>query len=703
MHNTQKKEKVMRNAMGKMVSPHRIFILAAVAVAICFATIAVAQENESQSEEARKSLDLGKITVTAQKQEENVQEIPMSVSVMTGADVEDRMIESVVDAANFVPNLMMFQQEGSGNNTPTMRGITAPPESFTVSTGLYIDGVPQVSGVGYEAEMVDIQRIEVLRGPQGTIYGKGAEAGAINIITRQPDNEFRGRLSLEGGEDEKGRFTLNLNGPILKDKLFFGLSGVYYTKDGFIENTATGEMINDREHWFGRGLIRWTPLDRLDITLTVSHLKYDDGEPDMALGPAGTQTFMLPPPRDRQVSSNLDGWNKSSNDIQSLKIAYDISDSFKLTSITTHRKYHQHTLNDWDGSSMTLMHATKDNDYDTTSQEFRLNYSNGRLKGLVGLYLDRDDIDIKMDVDYGAMVLNTNRNYGGETYAMFANLTYPLTMQLSLVGGLRYETEKKDFTDNNTQLKMDESWDQLSPKIALTYDITPENMVYVSVSKGYRPGGFNALAVSNPQYYTYDSETLWSYEIGSKNVFWDNKLIINASVYYMDIEDMQVNEQASPEETYLTNAATATGMGAELELTARPIDGLSLIASFGYNNIEFDEFNDVRGDYKGNQNPFAPEYTYNLGAQYRHAVSGFYARADLIGYGKMYFDKANNYSRDAYQIVNAKIGYEADSFDLYLYAKNLFDTEYNSVGYYEGFITIYSPPREVGLQLVYRF
>ena len=195
---------------------------------------------------------------------------------------------------------------------------------------------------------------------------------------------------------------------------------------------------------------------------------------------------------------------------------------------------------------------------------------------------------------------------------------------------------------------------------------------------------------------------MWSYEIGVKSAFLDNRLIINGSVYYMDIEDMQVSEHVSPMESYITNAAEATGKGVELEIMARPCDGLALMAGFGYADVEFDDFEDALGDYKDNDNPWAPEYTFNIGAQYRHC-SGFYARADLIGYGKMYFDKTNDYSRDAYEIVNAKIGYEAKHFDIYLYGKNIFDKEYDSDDYYGGMYTIYSDPGEVGLQLVYRF
>lgn len=673
-------------------------------ISCLFSIPVVAQEEEAGGNREQETMKLEAITVTAQKQEENIQEVPMSVSAMTDGHVEDRKIESVQDIADFVPNLMVFQVADSGNNVPVMRGINAPPESFRVSTGLYVDGVPELTGIGFEDGMLDIQRIEVLRGPQGTIYGKGAEAGAIKIITRSPDNEFKGKMSLEVGEDEKKQISLSVSGPIQKDKLYYSLSGLFYSKDGFIENTTTDEMINDKNHWLGKALIRWTPTDVMDISFAVSRLEYDEGEPDMQLGEGGASSFSLPSPLDRQVSSNVDGWNKSSRDSQHVKIAYELNDSLVLTSITTNRKYHQHTLNDWDGTSQTIMHALKDNEYATLSEELRLNYTNGQIKGLVGLYYDQENTDIRVNEVYysGYYTVNTNREYEGETLAAFANLSYPLTTQLSLITGLRYETEKKDFIDNNTQTTADDSWDQLTPKLAVEFNVTPKNIAYVSFSQGYRSGGFNVLAVSNPDYLTYDSETLWSYEIGSKNVFLNNKLIINGAVYYMDIKNMQVNEQASANETYLTNAAAATGIGMELEMTAHILNELTLDASYGYNNTEFDDFSDIRGNYKGNKNPFAPEYTYHFGSQYRHA-GGIYARADLVGYSKIYFDKANKYSRDAYEVVNIKIGYETDACDVYFYAENLFDKEYNSDEYYESFITIYSPPREMGLKLAYRF
>jgi len=670
------------------------------------------KEPTEEKKEAKRPVEIEQMVVTAQKQEENVQEVPMSITVFDSMDIEDKKIESIRDMADFVPNLMIYQHGAFGLNAPTMRGITARPESFRVSTGLYVDGVPVLMGPGFLNEMLDIERIEVLRGPQGTIYGKGTEAGAISIITRQPDNEFRGRVSAEGGKLLSGetgnrlkdRFTLNLSGPILKDRLFFSLAGLYYDSDGYIENTMTGHDVNDRERWFGRVHLRWTPTDKLDISLIASRLECDNGAGNMNMGENGAAMFGLPAPEDRKVTSNVEGEYEVRNDLQSLKIVYDISDSFTLTSVTTNWEYEDDPSQmDFDFSPATLMHGDKDSEYNKISQELRLNYSAERLKWLVGLYYDRDDIDMYYESisDIPMMAGVTNRDIDGDTYAVFANLTYPLTGKLSMIAGLRYEKEEQDFEDNISHLKADDSWNELSPKIALEYRFTPAIMTYVSASQGYRSGGFNVTA-TDPDYISYDEEELWSYEIGVKSAFLDNRLIINGSVYYMEIDDMQVEEAVSPMELYITNAAEATGKGVELEITARPYDGLALMAGFGYTDIEFDDFEDVLGDYEDNENPWAPEYTFNIGAQYRH-YSGFYARCDLIGYGKMYFDKANDYSRDAYEIVNAKIGYEAKDFDIYLYGKNLFDKEYDSDGYYGGFYTIYSDPGEVGLQLVYRF
>ncbi|MTI60088.1 MAG: TonB-dependent receptor [Firmicutes bacterium] len=679
---------------------------------ICFVLIALSVPiNAEESSEDEVEYELETVKVTAEKQqEEDVQEVPLSIIAFDEFDIQDKKIESVEELANYIPNLMIFNNGASAMNSPSMRGLHASVESLTTSTGMFIDGVPVLSATGFEDGLLDIERVEVLRGPQGTLYGKNTEAGAINIITRQPDNEFRGKVSVSGGKLLSGdgdsltdNLTLNLNGPLQEDKLFFSIAGQYYQKDGFIENTTTGDIMDDREKWFGKAQLRWTPSEQLDVSFVTSHLKYDDGDVKMTLGETGADMFGLPVQEDRKVSSNLEGYNKSTSNSQALNVKYNLGNSLTLTSITARRVYDDKALGDYDFSSMTLMHSGKDNEYKKISQELRLDSASEKSKWLVGLYYDDDHNKTKLvtDSDYPTMASTVNREFTGGSYSAFGQVNYNLTPKANLIGGLRYEKQKQEYKNNISNTKTDDSWNGISPKIAYEYNLTPSFMTYASISKGYRSGGFNTIAPDS-EYISYDEEKLWSYEIGAKRTFFKNRLVFNGCLYYMDISDMQVTEAISPNESYLTNAAEATSKGVELDMTARVSRNLTLIAGYGYNDIKFDNFKDALGNYKGNRNPYAPEYNFNIGAQYRHQT-GFYARTDLIGYGEMYFDKANEYSRDAYEIVNAKIGYETENYDVYIYGKNIFDKEYNSYGYYSGYYTIYSDPGEIGLGLTYRF
>ena len=651
------------------------------------------------------------VSVTAPKRKESARDVPMSITVFGRQDIEAGQIGSVAEITDFVPNAMIFENGVAGFNTTSIRGIHADPATRSVSSALFVDGVPILTPIGYTAGIVDIARIEILRGPQGALYGRNTEAGAINIVSRQYGNSFDGalsarigrRLSTESDDHNTGTINVNIGGPIRKDRLFFGIAGQYDRKDGFIENTLTGDAENDREHRFGRGSLRWTPTDDLAIRLAASLLQRDDGGPSMSLTAAGAARLGLPAPRDRRVSSNAGAYNEGRSELESLHIAYDINDLLQLTSVSARRVYRDDTLADLDFSSRTLNHEKKNNRYRTLSQELRLDYTAGGLDWMIGLGYDDDHTDIEYETlsDLPNMASVESHNLKGRGYAAFASFSYPLDGRLGMEGGLRWEQREMEHEDNIEQAQWEDSWAAFTPSITLKHDYNRHIMAYLSVSKGYRPGGFNIYA-TDADSRSYDEEALWSYEYGIKSAFLDDRLLIDGAVYYQEIDDMQVNEAVSATTTYLTNAAKASGMGGELEITARLGGGFSLMAGGGYNAIEFDEFKDALGDYQGNTPPFSPEYTFSVGAQYRHA-GGFYARLDLIGYGEMYPDRANEYKRDPYEIVNTKIGYEINHFDFCVYGKNIFDTEYNTNGYADGNYTIYSDPGETGVQVAYRF
>ena len=653
--------------------------------------------------QAQEVTELESITVTANKMEEDVQDVSASTTVFSTKNIEDLRIESISDVAAFTPNFMVYENGVSGANAPSMRGLYADIHSHSVSAGMYVDGVPVLNGMAYEQELLDIERIEVLKGPQGTLYGKSTEAGVVNIITRQPGNTFSGNISGEAGIDQKQKIAVALSGPIKKDKFYFGISALHDQKDGWVERVNSDNTVDDIERWYGSAKLRYTPLENLDITLKGTILKYDDGQPHLNLSPMGAAMYGLAPPEDRKTDPSFQGYNKMKTFSESLMVDWHITENLKLTSITAYRKTDFDARGDYDFNQPTLLHFFNNNSLSKLSEEFRISSSGTSIKWVAGLYGDKDEIasDYSIDSSIPGMAMNVDDDkLEGKSGSAFAHVSVPAGEKLTILGGLRYDYQEKEFKSPGYAISIDDEWSEISPKIGFEYRISPAIMTYVTVSKGYLSGGFNPYA-HDADYLSYDEEKLWSYEIGAKNTFFNNRLILNSAVFYMDIDDVQVHQLIDSARSYTTNAAKATSKGFELELAAIPVRGLTITAGFGYSDVEFDEFKDTAGDYKGNKKPYAPEYTFNLGVQYR-SITGFYCRADMTGYGEMYTDKANTYKRDAYELVNAKIGYEANNFDVYLYGKNVFDKKYDS-SYGDGFYTNYSKPAEAGVTMTYRF
>ena len=683
-------------------------LCAAGLLSVWFVAPVLAEEKEPEQkvvleDQFYATFEAQELIVTAQKQEEELKDVPVSVTVMTGYDIEDKHIDGLWSMSDHIPGLIIYDVGMSDFfAAPSMRGITAPANTFTTSVGLYIDGVPILSSPGYTSPLLDIERIEVLRGPQGTLYGKNTEAGVISIVTRQPDNEWRGKISVEAGEDNKRLVMGLVSGPLVQDKLCFSLAGQFDSKDGFIKNAYLGGYDNDRERYFGRGQLRWTPTPDWDISLMWSRYAADEGGETYTAGEAIYSMLGLPAPPPRTTSCDLRPRKEYYNDIQALKIAYDLNESTSITSITTRKMTDAYNVGDHDFTPMHLEHGYMDSEYSNMTQEVRLNWQSDRMKGLFGVYADThlNDHVVAYTAPDNSSTDVTNREMSGDSYALFGQVDYGLTEAFHLIGGLRYEKQNMDLEDNMLLWDEDKSWDKLTPKLTLQYRFTPQTNVYATVSEGFRTGGFN-YSTTDPQYISFEPEELWNYEIGAKISLFDDRLFVRASLYYMEIQDMQVDQAESAMIQYITNAAEATSKGGEIELTARPVKGLSVTAGLGINDTTYDTFQDTMGDYSGNKAAYAPEYTVNLGISYRHR-NGLFVAADMVGYGDMYIDKANENKVGAYELVNTKVGYEFDGLDVYLYADNLFDTEYNYINY-AGYYNIYSPPREIGLQLAYRF
>ncbi|MFK5951895.1 MAG: TonB-dependent receptor [Desulfobacterium sp.] len=581
-----------------------------------------------------------------------------------------------------------------GAGTAVTRGISGDLNSMSTSTALFIDGVPYLHGNGFDADLTDIERIEVLRGPQGTLYGKNAEAGVINVITRMPDNDPRCTISAEMGEDNKRQLTLNASTPLIKDKLYAGIAARHYEKDGIMYNNVLGGTPDDRENQYGKLHLRLTPAEALDISLILTGQQYDNGE---------WRINSIDAPEKLTISSNLQGYDKSDTTTAALKAKYRFN-NYLFETVLSQRRHQVDILTDFDFSQSTISHVYSENMFETRSGEVRMSASHFGINWLLGVYADKDEFDYRNDIisDFPAYAGRNDHDVEADSLGLFTHMDYKLTDRLTISGGLRYDRDNKTDTGITTAYKLDNSYNEISPKLSAAYRWNKDIMTYATVAKGYRAGGFNALA-SKLENKSYDQETLWNYEIGAKTSFLGNRLTVSAALYYMTIEDMIVKTHTSTSATefYMLNAAEATNKGFELEADYQMTKDLSLFASAGYSDVTFDEFSDSQGDYSGNTNPFAPKGNFNIGGQYRSA-NGFFARTGLKGFGKMYLDKENTYEKGEYVMVDAKIGYETPTWDIYLYANNLFDEEHHSVGY-GGYYTILEEGREIGTKMVFRF
>lgn len=635
------------------------------------------------ADEAKKLQDM---TVSAQKFEEKLVEVPIAMDVYDDVKLEDLNIRVYEDLSHFTSNFTIFVA-GTGLTFPIIRGIAADTAMDTTNATVFVDGVPYLGTFGNYIPMDNIEKIEILKGPQGTIYGKNAYAGVVNIITKKPTNTTEAKVNMKLGSDKLREFSGSASGAVIKDKFYIGVSANHYEKDGFIKNLYTNKYENYRESNFGKLYLRFTPNDNLEINLINQYVENDDGAPSMlplVNGEAVSKTTNS----DFEGMSNPKIWNNS------LKVDYNWQD-YTISSILTHRKYDEYNQYDADFTSTNdpmMIHVTNE----LSKKEYSFNTSflaqKENFTFLAGIYADdlQNNLVTKAN-SFGLTDAETNSN----TYSFFINNDYKFNEKLSLILGARYDYDKIDFEDMINNTKDSNSYGEISPKIALKYKINQNFMTYASIAKGYRMGGYFLLTPPGHDE-KYDPETMISYEVGLKSQF--ENLTFNTSAFYMDISDKQVVTNIT-HLSYIDNAAKATSKGFEIEANYEILNGLSVFGNFGYADSKLDDFKDALGDYSGNQVPFASKYTYALGVTYRHG-SGFFITANAKSLSKFYSDKANLDKTDGYTLFDAKIGYESENFDIYLYGTNLTDED---GGYNDAPLRLLSSPREIGLSFTYRF
>jgi pesticin/yersiniabactin receptor len=580
------------------------------------------------------TIGLGEINVTANKREQQLGSVDGAVSVQTAADLEQAEVKNVSDLEKVFPGLVIRQRGNRAYSNFTVRGMSSP-DFYNPTVQVYVDGVPQ-SDAFLTQELVNVERVEFLRGPQGTLYGKNAYGGVINIITRKPRENSLATGGTVTNQTRYGHLYATGN---FRDYLFTDIAVRGFGDSGQITDPTTDRKVDTAQNWSGRAQLRYAPLGGpFDATFYVAQETLDsreeiyvrDDQIKQRLYPVGVPC----PDLGRDVTSSALLWNYAFG-------------PFKFSSISSYQNV------DLDRR---LFGSHSPEATESWSQEARVTYdAGGRLTGIAGLYFQ----DTAFSRAQMTGLLRRNE-VDTRSYALFGEFTYALLPRLFLTAGARASLDEAEiryrgaFGFNNS-----DSFTGVQPKVSLGYQVTDESRVYALISRGYKAGGFNhavaTLADGNP----YLPETAWNYEVGARNSFWNSRFLLSGAVYYIDSKDKQIYVGVIPNQV-IRNVGEASSTGVELETTIKPTGLLTLNGSFTYGIARFDRYVDpfTGMDFSGNRVPYAPDVTLHAG--FRQVIpQNWWVELAITGavhyFSRTYFDEANILSQPAYATYDAGI------------------------------------------------
>ncbi len=642
-----------------------------------------AAEEKAKSGEIKTHV-LEPVTVTATKREERLEKVPASISTVSDVEIEEMGAWKLGEVLDTLPNVWM--KNATSGDAIAIRGLTSFDTSIYSPVGLYVDDVPQPLTYMQNLLFLDVERIEVLRGPQGTLYGKNSEAGVVNVVLKKPDNQTRASVFADYGSYNTLRAGGLVSAPLVKDLLYFSGNFVRYQTDGYMHNEyKDDDRAGKNESMLGHGVLRWTPTSAFDLRLTM-----DASHVDKGIGMLRYETGTNATKRFNVMSDASD--DSEENTINPSVTAKYSGEAVEVTSITSYMDYRYQFLSDLDRTSTFKGYSDVDLKQQGITQELRFaSPGKQRLTWLVGLFGSSSQSDVQLNrirsVSTASTYLDTDATES--SWAAFGQATYSILDNLRLTAGLRGEyahahggqTCRTSTTSLVGYSKELDSFEVL-PMASLAYDITPRATAYATWSNGFLAGGFNYFSANSLETFYYQPEHTTNYEVGLKTNWFDNKLTANLALFYMDIRDKQVREEdpnGGVGVWKFTNAGRAHSQGVEVELTAKPLTGLELQGGLGYAYTVIDDWTTVTDgvaySYQGKRLPWAPDLTYHIGAGYTHP-SGIFARADLYGAGTQYFDAENSLSQDGFALVNARVGYAFNHWEVALWGKNIFDVEH---------------------------
>ena len=727
-----------------MKQSKKILTLAVGCITGLLAVPSIAQESRLQVEE---------IIVTATKRAVSLQDVPIAITAVTSSDIAGAGLESIQDAASMVPNFEFPTSRNPGESDVAIRGISAnipfSSAGFDAGFGVYLDGVYQGRQDAANADLGEVERIEVLRGPQGTLFGKNTIAGAINIVTKKPGNEFEGKFEADIGDYEYRRARGLINIPLIEDKLAARFSATRASRGGYVTNVTTNDDdVGSYDQWGARANFAYTPTETSRFYLSFDASDYDEKtyvveniENGGAEGEVSFDNEKYTTHTDMQDLAGTSGFGTS------LTYEHDFSNGYSLTSITGYRANEASVFWDVDLRPMEGYYSDLVFDQSQFTQEIRIaSPSDGQFDYVAGLYYYEHENDFLnascIGIDWFAYAgcFNYNHELKTSSYAAFVHANYRINDQLSMFGGMRYTDESKSFSKSTTDIDppgyvsgilgglegqypdiRDIDNDNVSTTLGLQFSASDNAMYYASFATGFKSGGYNSAATSLFELesnLTVDPEKATSYEVGIKSSWMDNRLTANAALFVIDYEDLQV-QVWDPSiglggVSVWGNAAKVGSQGLELETVFQATENLQLAAAVGYVDATYDVFPgvalpegegapgddndgliDAKTDASGNQVPIAPKWNANVTASHQYPLKNGGSLVTRIEYtykGDRFSDQGSaNTPGDelpSYSLVNLRLGYnpEAANWSVNLWARNLTNTQKAEESRYFNFV-----------------
>ena len=712
-------------------------------------TPAVAQDDGAGSVQTVQRNDV--IIVTARKREESLQETPVAVTALTGESLERIYATDLSDLNGQAPNVTVNTIGNFGSSVSVfIRGIGNGDPDSTVdpSVGIYIDGIYIPRTANSSIDMFDVEQVEILRGPQGTLFGRNTTGGAINYRTRRPtgNSDVRGSITL--GEYGQRDIRIAAETPIVEDILNFKIAAFSQHLGGYYRNTftgipgrRTGTRAGETNVFNLRPMLQFTPTDNFEWTIIGEYVRErSDNLPTINVSTPNQllQIFYDPPTFGRNEDVREFAWNVpgfSNIDIWGItsEINWEIGPG-TLTAVTNYRETEDINNNDTDGTTATIFETLRNQPHEQFSNELRYNWDvSRRLDVIVGAYYFRQEYFLRRDtfLDVRNTGNTTHLNaITGQThsnFAIFAQADLNLTEELRLSVGGRATWEKKDFfatlftpfPDLGQQFNLDENWSNFGPRIGLDYQATEDVLLYGHYSRGFKSGGFNGRGGTPGALGPFDEESVDAFEVGLKADWLNNRLRTNLALYYSSYSDLQrtvirnLPDAANPQETITDNAASADVYGFELEVNAVPVDGLRFDLAVGYNDASYSEFMaDLNGDTIVTDNsdlPLsrAPRWTLGTGVSYTADLGSAGAltlRGDWthVSSQNLLASGAPAGQIPSYNLIDSSIRWDlpGDQFYISAFVKNLgdelYEVSFTPVANLFSFHQI-SPPQRFGI------